>query len=418
MSMIEGTPAGDGSEKTAKRYANGRVAQFVSLIGADGEVGSGGGGGSTTDRELVTTTYRCKTAFSGASVGDVITLTQIMDVGGTPSTVSSVWRNQSTGADFGSAPSLANLEVLGAQGLTDAQFQVNFGAKADAVATDTGSAWSGISLLKGLLNRAVNYAQPSGTAITAATASPSTVADLTAGSFASFTGGYETVVAHLAGATGTFAYGFYADTGDGKLTAISGLPITGTIGGGQLASTTAAVGKWSLQGATMQTIYMVCTSLGTGSPTVRFATTGGLSRITALLRDGAGLAIKLGSNVMSLSIPITFATDDPVVGAKKRKLSTAVVCTATTYTTGQCIGGLITLTGAARAGVESGLLVAARLWSKVAAGVSFDIIVFSANPSGSTVTNASAVAIADADLDKIVSIIHITDYTAVNSTLQ
>lgn len=78
---------------------------------------------SGRDRELVVSTYRCKTDFSGASVGDTITATQVLDVSAAPTTVSTVWRNQTTAADLGSAPSVAKLELVGAQALTDAQLR-------------------------------------------------------------------------------------------------------------------------------------------------------------------------------------------------------------------------------------------------------------------------------------------------------
>jgi hypothetical protein len=81
------------------------------------------GAASGVDRELVVSTYRCRTAFTGASIGDTITSTQIIDVSGTPSTVSTVWRNQTTAADLASAPLIANLELVGAQALTDAQLR-------------------------------------------------------------------------------------------------------------------------------------------------------------------------------------------------------------------------------------------------------------------------------------------------------
>lgn len=87
--------------------------------------GGGGGGGSTIDRELVVTTYRCRTAFTGASVGDTITSTQVIDVTSFPSTVSVIWRNQSTNADLASAPLAANIEIVGASALTDAQLRAS-----------------------------------------------------------------------------------------------------------------------------------------------------------------------------------------------------------------------------------------------------------------------------------------------------
>jgi hypothetical protein len=85
--------------------------------------GAGGGGGAGSDREMVVTTYRCKTAFTGASVGDVITATQVIDVTDTPTTVGTIWRNQTTALDLASAPSAANIEITGAVGLTDAQLR-------------------------------------------------------------------------------------------------------------------------------------------------------------------------------------------------------------------------------------------------------------------------------------------------------
>jgi hypothetical protein len=84
-----------------------------------------GGGGTTVDRELVVSTYRVKTAFTGASVGDTITSTQIISVSGTPTTVSTIWRNQTTAADLGSTPSAANLELVGSQALTDTQLRAS-----------------------------------------------------------------------------------------------------------------------------------------------------------------------------------------------------------------------------------------------------------------------------------------------------
>lgn len=79
--------------------------------------------GQGADRELVVTTFLCKNAFTGASVGDTITSTQIIDVSGTPSTVSVVWRNQSTAVDLATSPSGANLELVGSQALTDGQIR-------------------------------------------------------------------------------------------------------------------------------------------------------------------------------------------------------------------------------------------------------------------------------------------------------
>lgn len=92
------------------------------VVVAVNEDGSPIGGGA--DRELAVSTYRCKTAFAGASVGDTITATQIIDVSGdTPTTVSTIWRNQTTAADLASAPSAADLELTSSDALSNAQLR-------------------------------------------------------------------------------------------------------------------------------------------------------------------------------------------------------------------------------------------------------------------------------------------------------
>lgn len=127
MALERGNKVGSADlvkQLTADTHIQGVI--LVDETGAPVSVGGGGGGGGAgSDRELVQTTYRAKNAFSGASVGDVITLIQIIDVTSTPTTVSSIWRNQTTGADLGSAPSAANLELVGSQALTAAQLEVS-----------------------------------------------------------------------------------------------------------------------------------------------------------------------------------------------------------------------------------------------------------------------------------------------------
>jgi hypothetical protein len=100
-----------------------RPAKVSDFAGGGG--GGGGGGGSNVDRELVVTTYRVRTAFTGASVGDTVTCTQVIDVRSTPWTVSTIWRNQTTAADLETVPAAANLELVGSQALTDAQLRAS-----------------------------------------------------------------------------------------------------------------------------------------------------------------------------------------------------------------------------------------------------------------------------------------------------
>jgi hypothetical protein len=112
------------NERIYARATGGSVAVGVVQLAAQSASG-GGGGNDNHDRELVVTTYRVRTAFTGASVGDTVTCTQIIDVKNTPSTVSTIWRNQTTAADLAAAPSAANLELVGSQALTDAQLRAS-----------------------------------------------------------------------------------------------------------------------------------------------------------------------------------------------------------------------------------------------------------------------------------------------------
>lgn len=81
--------------------------------------------GSVTDKEIVVSTYFVKTAFTGASVGDTVTCTQVLDItGSTPTTTATVWRNQTTAVDFATPPTASNLQLVGASALTDAQLRL------------------------------------------------------------------------------------------------------------------------------------------------------------------------------------------------------------------------------------------------------------------------------------------------------
>lgn len=129
------------------------------------------------NRELVVSTYVCKTSFDGADVGDTITCTQILDVTDSPSTVSVLWRNQTQGADLDSSPDAASITLVGASALTNAELRAapldidlpadaatvtaqnsqteilsnveyNLGARADAAASSDTGTFSLIAFIK------------------------------------------------------------------------------------------------------------------------------------------------------------------------------------------------------------------------------------------------------------------------------
>jgi hypothetical protein len=84
---------------------------------------------------------------------------------------------------------------------------------------------------------------------------------------------------------------------------------------------------------------------------------------------------------------------------------------AASYASGASIGGLLSFTNAARAAAGSGLIQACT--ASFASGVqpTMDVVFFNATPSGSTVTDKTAVSVATADLSKVIGVIHLSDFT-------
>lgn len=79
---------------------------------------------ANADKHTTVTTYKVKTNFSAASVGQTITCTQVIDIStDPPTTLSALWRNQSTSSDLGAAPLAEYLTLMGATALTDAELR-------------------------------------------------------------------------------------------------------------------------------------------------------------------------------------------------------------------------------------------------------------------------------------------------------
>ncbi len=89
--------------------------------------------------------------------------------------------------------------------------------------------------------------------------------------------------------------------------------------------------------------------------------------------------------------------------------------TVAAYASGNVVGGLLTFAGAARAAAGSGLIQAASVISKIAQTAILDLLIFSANPTSSTFTDKAALAVNAADLDKLVGVIHLTDWTSLGT---
>ena len=98
--------------------------------------------------------------------------------------------------------------------------------------------------------------------------------------------------------------------------------------------------------------------------------------------------------------------------------------TFATTTTGQSIGGLQTpanavrVSGAVGASGTSGYVQTINVTFTDAIGAGpLDVYFFNASPSGSTCTNDSAFILANADRDKVIGIVHVTDFTSSNTAV-
>lgn len=90
---------------------------------------------------------------------------------------------------------------------------------------------------------------------------------------------------------------------------------------------------------------------------------------------------------------------------------------ATSYASGNIVGGLLTFTGSARSNYPfaAGLIQSATATFRSGVTPALDLIVFSSMPAG-TYTDNTALAVPVGDLADVVGVIHLTDATVLGST--
>lgn len=98
------------------------------------------------------------------------------------------------------------------------------------------------------------------------------------------------------------------------------------------------------------------------------------------------------------------------------------VTAGSAYASGNAVGGLMTLAGAARAlgtyagaPATSGLLQSVFVNSKSLQTTQMDLVLFNANPTTTTCTDKTAIAVSAADFDKVRGVVHITDWTSLGT---
>ncbi len=93
----------------------------------------------------------------------------------------------------------------------------------------------------------------------------------------------------------------------------------------------------------------------------------------------------------------------------------APLTSASAYVAGNVLGAKFTLPNAARLAGGAGLIQSASILCKSANTAAVDLILFSADPTNSTFTDKTALAINAADYAKIVGVIHLTDWTSLGT---
>lgn len=97
-----------------------------------------------------------------------------------------------------------------------------------------------------------------------------------------------------------------------------------------------------------------------------------------------------------------------------REISATPVLTnfATPYSSGDCVGGLLTFNGMLSGPTKTGKVRSVKITDNAKQNAALTLLLFSGNPSGSTLTDNSAVVIATSDLLKLCPYVAVlaTDY--------
>lgn len=106
---------------------------------------------------------------------------------------------------------------------------------------------------------------------------------------------------------------------------------------------------------------------------------------------------------------------EPAVALASKVVTATPTVSTSAYSTGDNVGGKITLASVCRDTMGSGLIQSVIITSKSLQTASYDVIFFNADPSGSTFTDNAAQAIVDADLSKIIGVAQCSTVVALSA---
>lgn len=114
-------------------------------------------------------------------------------------------------------------------------------------------------------------------------------------------------------------------------------------------------------------------------------------------------------------LPVTTAGGSEVGSNQVTTTVAQTVTASSAYSTGNAVGGLVTIANAGRIAAGTGLLQSVTINSKSVQSARIDVVLFRANPTASTCTDKTAFSVAAADFDKVFGVAHVTDWTVLGT---
>lgn len=156
-------------------------------------------------------------------------------------------------------------------------------------------------------------------------------------------------------------------------------------------------------------------------------TTPGTTNAIALSTLGA-TAVAVNSGVVGNGVLRTVLATDVALPAGENYIGktgadvyvtqvTPTVSSSPAYSTGDCIGSKMTFATMARTSGGGGVIQAAKIYCKSLQTFACDLLIFNADPTASTFTDNAALAVNSADINKLVAVLHISDWTALGAAV-
>lgn len=178
------------------------------------------------------------------------------------------------------------------------------------------------------------------------------------------------------------------------------LPVTGTVSSSNVPATGQTTMSGSLPVAIASNQSAVSTTVSSALPAgSNIVGKIGIDQTTPGTTNGVQVnaALPAGSNLIG-----------QVTTPQNIRVTSAQTVTAALYATGNAVGGKITFSNAVRVAAQGGIIQTCIVRDKAGQNVPYDLILFDADPTNTTVTDKSAVAVNTADLAKVIGAVSLS----------